>query len=291
MKLLIRSQGVDKATLCVRLVAVLVPLVLLNTGSAGAATNVVKLVNFQFQPQFLTNHPGDTVIWTNTTLTGHNVVSSNSVWAAPALFTSPGTFHVTFTNTGTYGYFCSPHRSFGMTGIIFVQSADQAPTVAMSSPASGATLAAPATITLRADANDSDGTIAKVEFFSGATPLGTVTTSPYSLTVPNLPAGTYDFSAQAQDNSGLSATSAVVTVSVVTPGPILFRSDLAPVSGQLPLSLSVTPGLSYEVSSTIDLTIWSVLTNFVATQPVMNFSVPTSGLAQGFFRARLLPNP
>jgi len=46
------------------------------------------------------------------------------------------------------------------------------PTVSLTAPAAGAVFTAPATITLRATATDSDGTVAKVEFLNGATKLG-----------------------------------------------------------------------------------------------------------------------
>ena len=263
----------------------------LTARSASAATNLVRLVNFQFQPQFLTNHPGDTVLWTNTTTTFHNVVSSNNVWRAPALFSSPGTFPVTFTNAGTYGYYCSPHLSFGMTGIIYVQAPDRPPVVALTNPVSGVTLAAPATTTLRASASDPDGSVSRVQFFSGTTALGTVATRPYSLVVSNLAAGTYRFTAKAVDNAGLSSTSAVVTVSVVTPGPIRFDNNLALLNGQLLLRVTLTHGLSYEIDYTSTFSDWLFFTNFVATNSVMSFSAPITGSEQRFFRARRLSNP
>jgi chitinase len=268
-------------------------LLLSTAHSSTAATNVVRMVGTSFQPQFLTNNPGDTILWTNTSSTvGHNVISSNNTWAASALFTAPGTFRVTFTTPGTYGYFCGPHRNFGMTGIIYVRAAaNQQPVVAITNPASGLTLAAPATVTLRATAADPDGTVGNVQFFSGETHLGTATALPYSFTVPNLAAGNYSFTAKASDNAGLSATSAAVNVSVVTPAPIRFQPSVPDGTGGFPLTLEVTPGLRYEILSSTDLPNWVGFTNFTATQPIMSFSVPTVSPDRRLFRARLLPNP
>ena len=45
----------------------------------------------------------------------------------------------------------------------------QAPSVALSSPASGASFTAPANITVNATASDTDGTVARVEFYRGST--------------------------------------------------------------------------------------------------------------------------
>ena len=54
------------------------------------------------------------------------------------------------------------------------------PTVSLTAPVTGASFTAPATINLTATAADSDGTVSKVEFYNGATLLGTATTAPYS---------------------------------------------------------------------------------------------------------------
>src|SRR3954452_13725610 len=55
-----------------------------------------------------------------------------------------------------------------------------APTVSLTQPADGATFTPPATISLAATAADADGTVAKVEFFSGSTKLGEDATAPYT---------------------------------------------------------------------------------------------------------------
>jgi Bacterial Ig domain len=87
--------------------------------------------------------------------------------------------------------------------------------VSLTSPADGASFIAPASITLTANAADSDGTIQKVEFFQGATLLNTDTTAPYSFDWTSVPAGAYALSAKATDNAGAVTTSTVFNVSVV----------------------------------------------------------------------------
>ena len=70
-------------------------------------------------------------------------------------------------------------------------TSNQPPAVSLTAPANGATFTAPATVTVSADASDSDGTIAKVDFFAGSTLIGTDTTSPHSISWSNVLAGTH----------------------------------------------------------------------------------------------------
>ena len=94
---------------------------------------------------------------------------------------------------------------------------NQPPTVSLTSPANGATFTAPATISISANASDSDGTVAKVDFFANSTLLGMSTTAPYGITWSNASAGTYSLTAVATDNSGATTTSAVVSIAVNDP--------------------------------------------------------------------------
>ena len=89
-----------------------------------------------------------------------------------------------------------------------------APTVSITSPANNANFLEPATITLNANAADIDGSVAKVEFFNGSTLIGTDATSPYSVNWASVAAGTYNISAKATDNSGLTTISSLVKINV-----------------------------------------------------------------------------
>ena len=90
---------------------------------------------------------------------------------------------------------------------------DVAPTVAITSPANGASFTAPATVAIVATANDSDGSVTNVAFFDGATFLGATNNTPYSIT-NTFAAGSHALTAVATDNGGLSTTSAVVNITV-----------------------------------------------------------------------------
>jgi predicted phage tail protein len=73
---------------------------------------------------------------------------------------------------------------------------------------------APATVDLAASASDPDGSVAKVEFFNGATKLGEDTSAPYAFTWSGVAAGTYTVTARASDDMGFTTTSAPVTITV-----------------------------------------------------------------------------
>jgi len=92
------------------------------------------------------------------------------------------------------------------------------PTVTLTSPSSGTSVAEPATVVVSASAGDSDGTVTRVDFFAGTTLIGSDTTAPYSMTWSNVGAGTYVLTAVAVDNSGASTTSSPVTLTVTASG-------------------------------------------------------------------------
>ncbi|HEY8877116.1 MAG TPA: Ig-like domain-containing protein, partial [Roseateles sp.] len=101
------------------------------------------------------------------------------------------------------------------------QSSNVAPTVTLTSPTASGSYSAGSSVTLSATAADSDGTIAKVEFFDGATSLGAVTSAPYTLSwVATL--GSHTITAQATDNLGAVTTSAGVTISISTGSNVIL---------------------------------------------------------------------
>jgi len=73
-----------------------------------AAGNQVTIDNFSFTPQTLTIPAGSTVTWTNKDDVPHTVVATNQKFKSKALDTDE-TFSFTFTDPGTYEYFCSVH--------------------------------------------------------------------------------------------------------------------------------------------------------------------------------------
>ena len=81
-------------------------------------TNEVSIDNFMFTPMELTIAPGTQVTWVNKDDVPHTVVSVDHKFKSKALDTDEK-FSFTFTDPGTYEYFCSVHPK--MTGHIVVK--------------------------------------------------------------------------------------------------------------------------------------------------------------------------
>jgi len=73
------------------------------------ASNEVTIDNFSFTPQTLTIPAGSTVKWTNKDDVPHTVVETNSHKFKSKALDTDETFSYTFTDPGTYEYFCSVH--------------------------------------------------------------------------------------------------------------------------------------------------------------------------------------
>ena len=97
---------------------------------------------------------------------------------------------------------------------VYTNQAAAPPTIVLSSPVSGASYTAPAAISLAATVTANGHTITQVQFYNGATLLGTVAAAPYSFSWTNVSAGSYSLTAQAVYDSGstVASTSANVTV-------------------------------------------------------------------------------
>lgn len=91
------------------------------------------------------------------------------------------------------------------------------PTISITAPSDKATIPLGTAITISATPTLTTGTVSKVEFFNGTTLLNSDATSPYSYSWTGAKAGTYSITAKVTDNSGKTATSTAVTVTVVDP--------------------------------------------------------------------------
>jgi hypothetical protein len=106
-----------------------------------------------------------------------------------------------------------------------------APAIALTSPADGACYPASTCIDLCATVAANGHAITEVQFYNGATLIGSVASAPYSFSWNNVCAGTCSISAKALYDSGGTAGSAAVNVTVA-PGPsgLTFAADSGTIS-------------------------------------------------------------
>ena len=88
------------------------------TSVAPAAVEVTMTVN-RFNPGTIRVAAGATVIWRNTSDIPHTVTGNgfDSGMIAPG-----ASYSRTFTQPGSYSYWCTPHRQAGMVGTVLVES-------------------------------------------------------------------------------------------------------------------------------------------------------------------------
>jgi RHS repeat-associated protein len=119
---------------------------------------------------------------------------------------------------GTYAYSAKATDNDGQatqsSAISLSIVPDAPPTISLTAPTDGSTLRAPASITLSASANDTDGSIVRVEFYQNGALLGSATQAPYSLTIDQSTPGIYAYFAKAIDDAGVAGQSSSVTVTV-----------------------------------------------------------------------------
>jgi hypothetical protein len=129
-------------------------------------------------------------------------------------------FSITWKNipAGTYTLTAKATDNMGATTISALVrinvNVNNAPNISITEPLSGTMLIAPANMTVKATATDTDGSIKKVEFYQGNTLLQTDSIPPYSIDWKNIPVGTYTLTAIAFDNLHAETVSGSVNLIV-----------------------------------------------------------------------------
>ncbi len=140
---------------------------------------------------------------------------------------------------GRYGKMPEYNQAFGQS--------NKAANVSLSAPATGAKFDAGATVTLKADAKDSDGSVKSVAFYVGNTLVGSATAAPYQVNASGLEPGTYSAVAVVTDNSGLTWMSEYVTFTVEgtavssSTAAVSSSSDAPSSSSEIISSSSIAP--------------------------------------------------
>lgn len=131
---------------------------------------------------------------------------------------APYSVAINQSTPGVYSYSAKATDNNGLaaqsSSISVTVLADVAPAIALTAPADGSQYRIPASITLSANASDPDGSIARVDFYQGGSLVGTAAQAPYSITIEQSTPGVYVFLAKAIDDSGVTAQSNSVSVTV-----------------------------------------------------------------------------
>jgi Bacterial Ig domain/FG-GAP-like repeat/FG-GAP repeat len=176
---------------------------------------------------------GSAPVYLDTSLDGHNG-SRNAVYTI-AFRAASGGQKLRIRYTLLINYF-APYGNITLEAATLIAGGDDSnapPTVSLTSPVSGSTFVAPANVILTANAVDADGSISKVEFYSGLSKIGEALNEPYSFTWNGVPAGSYSLTARAIDNAGTVATSSTVSITVIAGGTSPVISSLSPTSGPI----------------------------------------------------------
>ena len=160
-------------------------------------------------------------------------------------------------------------------------------------------LAEPVNLQLTATAQDSDGSIASVEYFDGEKPLGKSATAPFAITLSSLGFGIHTLTARATDNEGSVGASAPATIRVGSNPSGVPNRQLAALLNDSKTKINLTAtadsGFYYALEASPDLINWYPLDEFLMTSSGYTFERDTRRSVE-FFRlqpvtAADLPNP
>ncbi len=204
------------------------------------------------------------------------------VFALTYAANSPGqTLTVTWTVLRSYGgVLVNPPNVTLQAATLTAPGADNPPFAVITDPPNNAAFAAPATITIQADAEDFDtgGAVTNVAFFAGTTKLGQATHSPFSFTWPSVPRGHYILTAIAADNAGVMSCGQPTEIFVYGTG------------GGQTNALASPPASSVDLTSegTADWTHWGLITNTsfdykaLVTRKISNFTALGTNEVQNY---------
>ena len=177
------------------------------TYTNGPYVGTTYMANLNVHNNIINFSEGSSGVWFGGPPNSNNHFDANTYYVSSAL-TAP--FYWT-TDLNWTGWRNAGHDASGSFTTI---TSPNSPAASITSPVEGAVFAAPGNIVINATASDSDGSISKVEFYSGFMKLGEDTTSPYSFTWNNVPIGQYCLTVRARDNNGFTTISSDVLVYV-----------------------------------------------------------------------------
>jgi hypothetical protein len=167
-----------------------------TSGGSGTAPGWVKLV--RTGDLFTAFRSADGATWTR--IGSDTVIMGDTVYAGLA--------------TTSHNETAATTAVIDSLKITAPTSANRPPAVSLTSPVSGATFTAPATVSMAASASDPENRMLSVDFYAGTTLVSRDSSAPYSASWSATTAGTYSLTAVAHDADGNSTRSAGVSVTV-----------------------------------------------------------------------------
>ena len=200
--------------------------------------------------------------------------------------TAPYTFNWSGMVTGAYTLRAVASDDTGLRAtsapVNLTVISNYSPTVTLTNPADGSSFGSGGSLTLGADAVDSDGSVTNVEFYQGSTLLGQDASSPYSFVWSGLVAGGYTLRAVSVDNQGARGTSAVVNITVTNNAALVVTITNPPANAFFvsPASITIQASISGGINPVTNVNFYgnSVLVGSDATSP---FSFVWSGASLG----------
>jgi hypothetical protein len=224
-------------------------------------------------------------LWTNSAYVGSwtNVVSTNLSYTATGLLPST-TYAFSFRATNAL------NTLWATNALSFTTLALPAPVVVLSSPTNGQQFVGTASIPLAASVTANGHTLSQVNYYDGASQVGTSGTGPnYSATWSGVVAGSYSLTAVAVYDGSLTVTSAPPVGIVVLGSPTLI--GFGPLSGtSFPLTFSGPSGQTYKVLSSTNVALpmasWTVLSSGSFGATLVTYTDTSATNKQQFYRVQ-----
>jgi hypothetical protein len=159
------------------------------------------------------------------------------------------------------------------------------PAVTITNPPSGTLYpVSPTNILLAATASDSDGTVARVEYFNvGTNKIGEATTPPYSVTWTNAPTGSNSVSAVATDNLGAQGVSTPVALLVNAPPTVSITSPSSGASFLAPANVTINANAADTDGSVTQVQFFVNSTNLVGLATSGPYSIEWTNVPIGSY--------
>ena len=191
-------------------------------------------------------------------------------------------------NVGPGNYNYTAQSVFGGNwGGTVVVSANQPPSVSITSPTNGSVFMAPGNFSFEADASDPDpNDVMDVEFWIDDAMVDDVYSAPYTTAVTNLEAGTHTLEAVVWDYSYARATNTVV-VTVVNPPPVTL-GNCSFSGGKLTFQANgVLDGTTNVLQRSTNLMDWDSIQTNISDGTALSFTNSPTGRSQ-FYRVMQL---